>query len=380
MEILKYSAEHDSFRETLRKFLGKEVVPFADQWEQEGIVPREAWKKAGEQGFLCTSVPEKYGGAGADFLYSIIVIEEMIHTRQFGLLTPLHSDIIVPYITSYASEELKQKYLPGCISGDIITAVGMTEPGAGSDLTSISTTATRAGDEVIINGQKTFISCGINCDLVIVAAKDPDIDDPYNALDLYLVDASTPGFKKGNKLDKMGWRSQDTAELFFSDCRIPVTNRLGQKGGGFLMLMDKLQPERLVCTVGALTAAEIMIDLTIDFCKNHNESGKPLSKYQATQHKIIDMLTEIKLGRTFTDKLIADHIEGIKVPIEVSMAKAWVTDMAKRVADGCMDLFGNYGYYEEYPIARFWRDIRVMSIFAGTNEIMKGIAAKFMGL
>jgi acyl-CoA dehydrogenase len=380
MEILQYTDEHRMFRDALRRFLVREIVPHVEEWEEAGIVPREAWKKMGEQGFLAMSVPEEYGGLGADFLYSVIVTEEITRTNHSGLAAPLHSDIIVPYIVAFANEEQKHKYLPGCISGDIITAIAMTEPNAGSDLAGMKTTAVEKGDEIVINGQKTFISNGINCDLLVIAARDPGAENPHAAVDLYLVEAGTPGFEKGKQLKKIGWHSQDTAELFFTDCRIPKANRLGDKGTGFLKLMMKLQQERLVCAIGAVAAAEFMLEITIKYCKERTAFGRPLTKFQNTQFEIVEMATETRLGRTFVDKLIADHMEGKNIVVDVSMAKYWTTEMASRVADRCMQLFGGYGYCEEYPIARAWRDIRVTRIFAGTNEIMKTIAARFMGL
>ena len=380
MDIIPYTAEHNIFRESLRKFLDKEIVPHVEEWEEAGIVPRSAWKKMGEQGFLCTDIPEEYGGAGGDFLYSVIVCEELIKSNFSGLTASLHSDICVPYISSFASEEQKRKYLPGCVSGDIITAVAMTEPNAGSDLAGMKTTAVEDGDHIILNGQKTFISNGINCDLLIVAARDPKVQQEHQAVDLYLVEAGTPGFEKGKQIKKIGWHSQDTAELYFTDCRIPKENRLGEKGSGFLKLMTKLQQERLVCAIGAVIAAEYMLDFTISYCKERNAFGRPISKFQHVQFEIVEMATEAKLGRTFVDKLIMDHIEGKNIVTDVAMAKYWTTDMAFRVADRCLQLHGGYGYCEEYPIARAWRDIRVTRIFAGTNEIMKTIAARFMGL
>jgi acyl-CoA dehydrogenase len=380
MDIIQYTEEHRIFRQALRKFFEKEVIPYVEEWEEAGIVPKSIWRKMGEQGFLCMNLAEEYGGAGADFLYSVILTEELAKTNHTGLAAPLHSDVVVPYINSFASEELKKKYLPGCISGEIITAVAMTEPNTGSDLAAIRTSAVEDGNEVIINGQKTFISNGINCGLVVLAARDPSVENPYQALDLYLVEEGTPGFEKGRNLKKVGWHSQDTAELFFSDCRIPKGNRLGQKGSGFMMLMDKLQQERLMCCIGAVAGAEYMLEITIQYCKERTAFGRPISKFQNTQFKIVEMATEVRLGRTFLDKLTMDHMEGKNVVVDVSMAKYWTTEMAMRVADQCMQLHGGYGYCEEYPIARAWRDTRVMSIFAGTNEIMKGIAAKFMGL
>ena len=380
MEIINYSEEHKIFRDSLRKFLDKEVVPHIEEWEEAGIVPRSVWKKMGEQGFLCTSVPEEYGGLAADFLYSVIITEETTKSGFSGLTASLHSDIVVPYITSFASEEQKHKYLPGCISGDIITAVAMTEPNAGSDLAAMKTTATEDGDHIVLNGQKTFISNGINCDLIIVAARDPSINDPHSAVDLFLVDATTPGFEKGKQIKKIGWHSQDTAEMYFTECRIPKENRMGEKGTGFLKLMQKLQQERLVCAIGAVVSAEVMVAMTIQYCKERTAFGKPLSKFQHTQFELVEMSTEAKVGRTFLDKLIMDHVEGKNVVVEVSMAKFWTTDMAFKVADRCLQLYGGYGYCDEYPISRYWRDIRVTRIFAGTNEIMKMIAARFMGL
>ncbi len=380
MEILKYTEEHRIFRDALRKFCQKEVIPFADEWEAAGIVPKSVWRKMGEQGFLAMWVPEKYGGMGVDFLYSVIVAEEVVKTNTSGLAAPLHSDIVVPYIYAYGSEEIRRRYLPGCVSGEIVTAVGMTEPNAGSDLAAMRTTAVEDGDHVVINGQKTFISNGINCDLLVLAARDPKVENPHRAVDLYCVEAGTPGFEKGKRIKKVGWHAQDTAELFFHDCRVPKANRLGEKGNGFVMLMEKLQQERLMCAIGAVALAEHVLPMTIEYCRQRQAFGRPISKFQHNQFKIVEMAADVRLGRTFVDKLIADHMEGKNIVVDVSMAKFWTTDMAMRVADGCVQLHGGYGYCDEYPVSRIWRDARVMSIFAGTNEVMKGIAAKFMGL
>ncbi len=380
MEILNYTEEHNLFRERLRGFLEKEVTPFADQWEKDGIVPKSAWKKMGQGGFLCMDVPVEYGGMGGDFLYAVIASEEMTKTWITGLATPLHSDIVVPYISAFGSEELKKKYLPGCVSGDIVTAVAMTEAGAGSDLASLATTAVEEGDEVVIDGSKTFISNGLNADLVVVAARDPEVENPYEALSLYLVESETPGFSTGRHLEKMGMWSQDTAELFFSKCRIPKKNRLGDKGMGFLMLVDKLQQERLVCAIMGVTGAERILEWTMDYCKQTSVSGKPLSKSQAVRFALVEMATEVKLGRTFVDKLVADHIEKKDVIVETSMAKYWTTEMLNRVANRSLDLCGDFGTLEKCRIVRAWRDAKILTIFAGTNEIMKNIAAKFMNL
>ena len=380
MNILQYTAEHDAFRSQLREFLAREATPYADQWEKDRIVPRELWRKMGQAGFLCMNVPPEYGGAGRDFLYSVIVTEELSHTGITGIAAALHSDIVVPYISAFGTEEQKRRYLPGCVSGEIVTAIAMTEPDAGSDLAGIRTLAEEDGDAVVLNGAKTFISNALLCDLVIVAARNADLDNPHLGLSLYLVEDGTEGFKRGRHLEKMGWHSQDTAELFFTNCRIPAANRLGSKGYGFIMMMEKLQQERLIAALGAVSAAERIMEWTRDFCARHKEGSKPLSKHQAVQFAIVEMMTEVKLGRTFIDKLVADHMEGLDVVVETSMAKYWTTDMVKRVADRCMDLLGPHGMRDDHPIARAFRDVRVMSIFAGTNEIMKGIAAKFMRL
>ncbi|UCD77866.1 MAG: acyl-CoA dehydrogenase family protein [Desulfobacterales bacterium] len=380
MEILKYTEEHHAFRQRLQDFLAAEVTPFADQWEEEKIVPKSVWQKMGRGGFLCTDVAPEYGGTGGDYLYSLIVAEEMTKTWQTGLAAPLHSDIVVPYISSFGSEKLKRKYLPGCVSGDIVTAVAMTEPGAGSDLAGMTTAAVEEGAEVVLDGSKTFISNGINADLVVVAARDPAMENPYEALSLYVVESGTPGFTRGRHLEKMGMWSQDTAELFFSKCRIPKENRIGEKGMGFLMLMDKLQPERLMCAIMAVAGAERILEWITDYCKQTSVSGKPLSKSQAVQFALVEMATDVKLGRTFVEKLIADHMEKKEIIVETSMAKYWTTEMLNRLANRAMDLCGDFAMSEKCRIVRAWRDAKIMTIFAGTNEIMKNIAAKFMGL
>ncbi len=380
MNIIQYTEDHHRFRERLKVFLAREVTPYADQWESERMVPREIWRKMGREGFLCPSVPQEYGGLGGDYRYALIVSEEMSHTWITGLAAPLHSDIIVPYIQSFGSEAQKRKYLPGCVSGDIVTAVAMTEPDAGSDLAGMKTTGVADGDDIIINGSKTFISNGVLCDLVIVAATDPAVENKHQSISLYIVDAGTPGFDKGKKLDKMGWHSQDTSELFFNNCRIPASNRLGQPGGGFLMLMEKLQQERLTCALGGVAAAERICEYTLESCRKIEINGKPLIKQQAVQFALVEMSADIKVGRTFMEKLVEDHVEGLNIIVETSMAKYWATDLPNRIADRCLELLGDYGTLESNPIARARRDARVMSIFAGTNEIMKNIAAKFMGM
>ncbi|MCJ8499486.1 acyl-CoA dehydrogenase family protein [Desulfatitalea alkaliphila] len=380
MDILRYTEDHQQFRRRLRAFCEQEVIPHVDQWEARRRVPREAWRKMGRAGFLCPTVAETYGGMGGDFIHALIVAEELSRTVHTGLAATLHSDVVVPYIESFAAEPIKQRFLPGCVNGDIVTAVAMTEPNAGSDLAGMQTTAVEEGDTVVLNGTKTFISNGLNCDLLVLAAKDPEQSNPHQAISLYLVEADTPGFKKGNPLHKMGWHSQDTAELFFTNCRVPVANRLGEQGAGFLMMMEKLQQERLACVMGAVAAAERIVEYTIDHCKRTLVNGRPLCRAQAVQFALVEMSTEVKLGRTFMEKLITDHMEKQNIVVEVSMAKYWCTDAVHRIASRALDLLGRHGMLEACPMVRAFRDTRVMSIFAGTNEIMKGIAAKFMGL
>ena len=379
MERKIFKEEHIIFRDSLRKFLDKEIVPDFEQWEKDGIVPRSAWKKMWDNGFLCPWIEEKYGGAGADFLYSVIICEEMFYRGITGLVAPLHSDIIVPYIHSFGSEEQKMKWLPGCVSGDILTAIAMTEPNTGSDLAAIRTTAVRDGDSYVINGQKTFISIGLLSDLVIVVAK-TDPKAGHKGVSLICVEAGTPGLHRGRKLEKMGWHSQDTAELSFEDCRVPVTNILGSEGKGFYYLMQKLQRERLVASLMAQGMAEAMLDMTVKYCKERTIFGSPVSSYQHNTFKIVEMATEIQLGRTFMDSLIEEHMAGEDITKKVSMAKAWIPEMANRVAYHCVQLHGGYGYMEEYPICRFTRDARVIAIFAGTTEVMKVIIGRMMGL
>ncbi len=376
MQLLSYTEDHHRFRARLRKFLAEEVTPHVDQWEKEHIIPRAVWQKMGRAGFICPALPKEYGGGGGDFLHAVIVIEEIARTNHSGLATPLHSDIVVPYLESYATEELKRKYLPGCACGDIITAVAMTEPNAGSDLASMQTTAEEDGGEIVLNGSKTFITNGINCDLVVVAAKDPRAAEAHQALSLYLVEAGTPGFSRGRRLEKMGYHSQDTAELFFNNCRIPKSNRLGAAGTGFYMLMEKLQQERLVVAVMAVAAAEGILEQAMRYCRETMGPKGPLNRSQALAFALVEMSTEVKIGRTFLDKLIVEHMAGSRIIVETSMAKYWTSEMAKRIADRALDLFSQAGALEKTPIVRTFRDVRVMSIFAGTNEIMKGIIAK----
>ncbi|MGG3855458.1 acyl-CoA dehydrogenase family protein [Caldifermentibacillus hisashii] len=377
MERLYLTEEHEIFRQALRKFLEKEAVPNYEQWEKNKEVPRSFWKKLGEQGYLCPQVEEKYGGLGTDFGYAVVMNEEMerVGTGMVGI--SLHNDIVIPYIESYGTEEQKQRWLPGALTGDIITAIGMTEPGAGSDLANIQTTAIRDGDDYIINGEKTFITNGYTADLVVLVCKtDPKVNPPHRGISLFVVEAGTPGFKKGKKLRKIGQHANDTSELIFEDVRVPRTNLLGEEGKGFYYLMEKLQQERLLVAIQCMASAEKMLELTIDYVKQRQAFGTTISNFQNTQFKIAEMATELEIGRAFVDRLILEHMKGKSIVTEVSMAKWWVSDLAKKIAGECMQLHGGYGYMEEYEIARRYRDIAVTSIYAGSNEIMKQIIAK----
>ncbi|MEH7095445.1 acyl-CoA dehydrogenase family protein [Neobacillus vireti] len=373
--------DHEIFRQSLRKFLEKEAYPFYEQWEEKRMIPRSFWEKMGQQGFLCPDIDEKYGGSEVDWGFAVIINEELERVGSGLVGIGLHNDIVIPYITSYGTDEQKQRWLPKCVTGDIITAIAMTEPGTGSDLANIKTTAKLDGDCYIVNGQKTFITNGIQSDLILVAVKtDPQAVPKHKGVSLLMIERDTPGFSRGRKLNKVGLHSQDTAELIFEDCRVPKNNLLGEEGKGFLYLMEKLQQERLLVAIGAQTAAEVMLKTTIDYVKSREAFGKPVSQFQNTQFKIVEMATEIEMGRAFLDQLIAEHIEGKNVVTKVSMAKWKLTDIAKRIASECMQLHGGYGYMEEYEIARRFRDIQVSSIYAGTNEIMKTIIAKNLGL
>ena len=380
MEIIKYTNDHHKFRQRLRAFIENEIVPRMDQWEKDQIVPKSEWRRMGREGFLCPTVAAEYGGLGADFLYSIILNEEFIR-KGFGAMGQLaHNDVIVPYISNYASEEAKRKYLPGCVSGDIITAVAMTEPDAGSDLSSIKSTVTEDGDDVIINGSKIFISNGLNCDLVVFAARDPLVENPYEALSLYMVESSMPGFARGKKLDKMGMKYQDTAEIFLTSCRVPKRNLLGQKGQGFKILMEKLQQERLVVAAFAVNSAEFILNRTIADYKKNSGPGKSIPNSQANRFALVEMATEAKLARTFLDKLVVDHMEGRDVILETSMAKYRASETAWKIANRCLELYQDAGALKTCPITRVMLEIRTMLIFAGTNEVMKTIIGKFMNL
>ncbi|MEU9203820.1 acyl-CoA dehydrogenase family protein [Streptomyces sp. NPDC048332] len=371
-----FTEEHDAFRETVRTFLTKEVLPHYDQWEKDGIVSREAWRAAGRQGLLGLAVPEEYGGGGnTDFRYSAVLAEEFTRAGTPGLALGLHNDIIGPYLTGLATEEQKRRWLPGFCSGEIITAIAMTEPGAGSDLQGVRTTAEDRGDHWLLNGSKTFISNGILADLVIVVAKTTP-EGGAKGLSLIVVERGAEGFERGRNLDKIGQKSQDTAELFFHDVRVPKENLLGERDGAFVHLMTNLAQERMGIAVAGIAAAEHLVEITTAYVKEREAFGRPLSKLQHIRFEIAEMATECAVTRAFLDRCIVDHSDGTLDAVHASMAKWWATELQKRVADRCLQLHGGYGYMAEFPVARAFTDGRIQTIYGGTTEIMKEIIGR----
>lgn len=370
-----YEPEHELFRESVRKFLEVEAAPFHAQWEKDGQVDRALWNKAGEQGFLAPTIPEEYGGVGVDFRYNAIVDEEVSRAGLSGIGWGLHSDIGVPYILNYGSEELKQKYMPKCVSGEIVTAIAMTEPGAGSDLQGVKTSAVLDGDEWVINGSKTFITNGQHADLVIVVAK-TDPEAGAKGTSLILVEAGTPGFEKGTNLEKIGMKAQDTSELFFQDVRVPKGNLLGEEGMGFIYLMQELPQERLSVGVNAIASAKSILDQTVEYVKERKAFGRSVATFQNTQFKLAELDTEITSAQVFVDRCLELHVEGkLDVPTAAKL-KLLSTDLQCKVIDECLQLHGGYGYMWEYPVARAYADARIQKIYAGTNEIMKLIIGR----
>jgi acyl-CoA dehydrogenase len=376
-----FSDEHELFRTQVRRFAESELEPKVAGWNERGMSDRESWKRCGEEGFLGPNAPEEYGGAGADFIYSAIVMEELSRIRAHGLMVSLHSDICMPYITTFGNEAQRAKYLPGAITGDILLGIAMTEPGTGSDLANVQTRAIRDGDHYVVDGAKTFISNGQIADLFIIVAKtNPDADPPHSGISLLLVEAETPGFQRGRKLDKIGLKGQDTSELFLENCRVPVENLLGVEGSGFKMLMKKLQQERLSIAVASMASCRRALDDTLEYVKQRTAFGQPIARFQNTQFKLAELATEVEVGQAFVDKLLTAHVRGDELVSEVSMAKWWTTDLQKKLTSECLQLHGGYGFMEEYPISADYNDAAVQSIYAGTNEIMKVIIARRLGL
>jgi acyl-CoA dehydrogenase len=370
-----FNSDHEAFRDMVVKFLEKEAVPYHAQWEEDGQIDRALWNKAGEQGLLCPCLPEQYGGVGADYLYSAIVMEEISRLGLTGIGFGLHTDIVAPYIEHYGSEEMKQKYLPKMVTGELVGAIAMTEPGAGSDLQGVRTTAVRDGDHYVINGSKTFITNGQHADIVVVVAK-TDPSAGAKGTSLIIVEAGTPGFTKGRNLHKVGMKAQDTSELFFQDVRVPVTNCLGKEGMGFIYLMQELPQERLGIAVNGIAMAEGALKLTIDYVKERKAFGKHIADFQNTQFKLAELHSKVMQGRVFVDRCLELHTQGkLDVPTAAA-AKYLITDLQCEIIDECVQLHGGYGYMWEYPIARMWADARVQRIYGGTNEIMKTIVAR----
>ena len=370
-----FSDEHEIFRATVGRLLDEECVPHHESWEEQGHIDRAAWLKAGEQGLLCPTVPEEYGGLGTDFLYNVVVDEEIARRGLSGIGWGLHSDIVAPYIVNYGSAEMKRRFLPKMISGEMIGAIAMTEPGAGSDLQGVKTTAVRDGDHYVINGYKTFITNGYLADLVIVVAK-TDPAGGAKGTSLILVEAGTPGFSKGRKLKKVGMKAQDTSELFFEDVRVPCANLIGEEGMGFVYLMQELPQERLTVGISAVAGAEAILAQTVAYVKERKAFGKPVAAFQNSQFKLAEMDSELTAMRVFIDRCIELHLQGkLDVPT-VAKSKLLSTDLQCKIIDECVQLHGGYGYMWEYPVARAWADARVQRIYAGTNEVMKVIISR----
>ncbi len=371
-----FDSDLEGFRDTVRKFLEKEAVPFHAQWEKDGQVSRELWTKAGEMGFLCPTAPEEYGGLGCDFRYSAVIMEEISRSGCSGIGWPLHSDIVMPYILNWGTEEQKQRYIPKLISGELISAIAMTEPGTGSDLQAIKTTAKKDGDHYVLNGSKTFITNGQMADLVIVVAK-TDPTKGAGGISLLLIEKDMAGFSKGSNLDKVGMKAQDTSELFFDDVKVPVENLMGGKEGtGFMALMQELPQERLIVALCALAACHAAIGWTKEYIKERKAFGKPICKFQNTRFKMAEIITETDALQVYTDRCLELHLDKkLTIPTAAGL-KQITTDLQCKVMDECVQLHGGYGYMTEYPIARAWADSRVQKIYAGTNEIMKEIVAR----
>jgi acyl-CoA dehydrogenase len=371
-----YGPDHEAFRETVRTFLAKEATPHYEKWEADGVVSRDAWLAAGRQGLLGLAVPEEYGGGGHDdYRFAAVLAEEFARAGVAGLAVGLHNDVIGPYLTSLATDEQKRRWLPGFCSGELITAIAMTEPGAGSDLQGIRTTAEDRGDHWLLNGAKTFISNGILADLVVVVARTTP-EGGARGLSLLVVERGAAGFERGRNLDKIGQKAQDTAELFFTDVRVPKENLLGERDGAFGHLMANLPQERLVIAVSAVAAAEHLVEATTAYVKEREAFGRAIARFQHIRFEMAEMATECAVTRAFVDRCIEDHAAGELDAVHASMAKWWATELQKRTADRCLQLHGGYGYMNEYPVARAFTDGRVQTIYGGTTEIMKEIIGR----
>ncbi len=375
-----FDADHEAFRDTVRTFCEKEIAPHHDQWEKDGIVPREVWEKAGELGLLGFMMPEEHGGGGiTDFRYNAILSEEVTRIGASGIGFVIQTDLVSGYLLSYASDEPKARWFPRFCSGEMITAIAMTEPGTGSDLQVIKTRAVLDGDEYVINGSKTFITNGINADLVLVVCQ-TDPEAGAMGFSLIAVERGTPGFERGRNLDKIGLKAQDTAELYFEDVRVPKENLVGEPGQGFIYLMEKLPQERLSISVVAAAACRAAIDMTLDYVKERKAFGKPIGSFQNSRFVLAELETEARIAQVFVDESITQHNRGDLTVADAAMGKWWTTELQKKTVDKCLQLHGGYGFMSEYPISKAYLDTRIQTIYGGTTEIMKEIIGRGMGL
>jgi alkylation response protein AidB-like acyl-CoA dehydrogenase len=377
-----FEAEHEAFRESVRAFVSKEVTPHLQAWDAEGIVPRSLFTTAGAAGFLGMAIPEEFGGGGvSDFRFNAVLGEEVMSAGAAGagLGLSLHNDICLPYFLGLATDEQQRRWLPGIASGELITAIAMTEPGMGSDLAGMATTALHRSDHYLVNGSKTFVSSGINADLVITAVK-TDPRERHQGMSLLVVERGMDGFERGRNLAKLGQHAQDTAELFFRDVRVPVANLLGSQGCGFTYLVDRLPQERLSMAVSAVAGARATLELTLAYVKDRTAFGQPIGSFQNTKFRLAEMITEIDIAQTFTDRCIEALNEGELTVADAAKAKWWCTELQGRVVDACLQLHGGYGYMLEHPIARAFADARVTRIYGGTTEIMKEVIGRSLGL
>jgi acyl-CoA dehydrogenase len=378
MGLFEEDQDHRDFRQVFKKFVAREITPYVEEWTQRRSVPREIWLKLGKQGFLCPWLPEEYGGLGLDYGYSVIILEELVRGNGFGVGVGLHCDTATPYIYNFGTEALKKRLLPKCASGEAIAAISLTEPNAGSDLAAIRTKAVKDGDHYVMNGQKTFITGGVFADIHIVACK-VDSPDGSKGITLIVVDSDTPSLST-RPLEKMGWHMQDTAEVFLTDCCVPVENLLGEEGKGFKYMMQMLCRERLTICLDCQTLAEECLKEALDYSKVREAFGKRIGDFQHNAFKLAQMATEVDIGRSYLNILVKEFINGEDITLKVCMAKAYIGEMAQRIAYDALQLHGGYGYMEEYRICRLFRDLRGFSIFGGSTEIMKLIIARRMGL
>jgi acyl-CoA dehydrogenase len=372
-----FSEDHEAFRDMVRKFIQNEIAPHHAAWEEAGIVPRDLWLKAGAAGMLCCTVPEQYGGAEVDYLFDVVVFEEMARSGFTGPGFMIHCDLVATYVKSFGSEAQKREWLPKMVRGEAIGSLGMTEPHAGSDLKAIRTKAVRDGDDFVISGQKVFISNGQLCDVIVLATK-TDSSAGAKGVTLFLVDTSLPGFRRGKNLQKLGMKGQDTSELFFDEVRVPASAMLGEEGRGFELMMTKLAQERLAQAIRSATVSETVVEWTVDYVANRKAFGKTIGDFQNTQFKLAELKTEAVVGRQFTDKCIESFMQGELDPVDAAMAKMWLSNTHCKIVDECLQLFGGWGYMWEYPIARAYADARIVKIAGGSIEVMKHIIGRDM--